>query len=1082
MSLARRTALAALSGVVMLLTLAVVSHAAPLWRIDSLANTTAAPGAQQRYIVQVTNVGDQPAPITTGGDPTNCSGGPAPEKCYVVRGTLPAGLTLSSVSGIGSCTIDAPSNSFTCPVSGSDPSDQVAAESPVNFFRRLTVTADVNPGAFGVLTASFSVSGGEAANSASTADPTRISSTLPPFGFDAFDASVTDPAGNPVSQAGAHPYEASTSIDFNTMPDPKPVSPNPFFGLLYPVEALKDLVVDLPPGFIGDPTIADQCTLADLVNGAGPSVQSLCPVTSQVGTVIVRLNGLGQTNILGPLPLYNMIPPPNEPARFAFDVLGTVVTLDATVRSGSDYGVTVKASDATELALAGVTATLWGVPSDPSHDLERACPGQLIPIRGGGICHSGAPLRAFLRNPTSCSDPGVGLPTTASMDSWENPGAFVSRTFRTHDLPGYPLDPSQWGRERGTENCSRVPFNPGLSGRPAAGARAGEPAGFSFDLTLPQNDDPNQIGESDLRKAVVTLPAGVRVSPAEADGLAGCSSADIALGSAAAPTCPDAAKIGSVTIDTPLLRDPLHGGIYLATPFDNPFGSLVAVYIVASGSGVVIKLPGQVSLDQTTGQITTTFDNNPQTPFSDVHLEFNDGPRAPLTLPSQCGTYRVHSELTSWSGAVVDIDSPFTVTQNDKGDSCPSTFSPTFRAGTENPVAGANSPFHMSLLRDDSDQELQSITLGMPEGLTARIANANLCSEVDAQHGTCPDSSKIGDVTVGAGAGPDPFYITNGRAYITGPYKGAPFGLSIVVPAVAGPFNLGNVNVRSALFVDKHDASVRVVTDPLPTILQGIPIDTRDVRVAVDKAGFMLNPTSCAVKAVSGAIASVEGATANVSSRFQVGECAILALKSRMPLDVGGAGHTSAGATTPLTTRLTMPSGGTNLRFVQVTLPKTINARLTVINHACTRAQFEADLRNCAHARVGTASAVTPLLRDPLRGNVYFVKNGHPLPDLFIALRGQVSFDLIGRITIPGSTRLRTTFTTVPDVPVRSFTLRLFGDSTKDASIGVAANLCAKSSRAQKAQLEFIGQNGKVLKINQALTVHGCPKPKKRGR
>jgi len=334
-------------------------------------------------------------------------------------------------------------------------------------------------------------------------------------------------------------------------------------------------------------------------------------------------------------------------------------------------------------------------------------------------------------------------------------------------------------------------------------------------------------------------------------------------------------------------------------------------------------------------------------------------------------------------------------------------------------------------------------------------------------------------VTVGAGSGPTPFYITDGGLYLTGPYKGAPFGLSVVVPAVAGPFDLGNVVVRQAIFIDKHTAALRVVSDPLPRILQGVTLGVRDVRVAIDKPGFFLNATSCAQKTIAGQIQAVTGQTAAVSNRYQAAECANLAFKPRMVLTVGGKGHLRSGQVTPLTTRITMPKGNANLRYVRVTLPGTLNARLTIIGDACTRAEFETDIAKCAHARAGTATAVTPLLRDPLRGNVYFVKNGHAIPDLFIALRGQVAFDLIGRITIVKNRYLRTTFNSAPDVPIRSFTLRLLGD-TKHGSVGLVANLCSAKAKKATAALDYIGQNGRVLQLHQRLAVRGCPKPKHR--
>ena len=415
-------------------------------------------------------------------------------------------------------------------------------------------------------------------------------------------------------------------------------------------------------------------------------------------------------------------------------------------------------------------------------------------------------------------------------------------------------------------------------------------------------------------------------------------------------------------------------------------------------------------------------------------------------------------------------DSSFTLNENATGQSCPSTFTPGFEAGTSNNSAGSSSSFVLRMSRDDEDQDLKSLTLDLPAGLTGRIASADLCPEANAAAGTCGEGSRVGNVTVGAGAGPNPFFITAGRAYLTGPYRGAPFGMSIVVPAKAGPFDLGDVSVRSALFVDKHTAEVRVVTDEFPTILQGIPLDVRDVRVNVNRPGFFLNPTSCARKTVRGVVESVEGARANVSSRFQAADCASLPVRPKMTLQVGGRRATQRGRTTPFTATLRQTPGQSALRTVRVTLPTTINARLTVINDACTRAEYEAG--NCEPSRTGSATAVTPLLRDPLRGGVYFVRNGNPLPDLFVRLRGQVDFDLVGRITIPGSKRLRTTFDMVPDVPVSSFTLRL--DGGRKGSVGNAANLCSRRGRAAKAELDFRGQNGKVLQVDQRLQIKGC--------
>ncbi len=1029
--------------------------AQPLWAMNATSDSTAVPGGQLTFHVDLLDLGE-----------VNSDGTP-----YSVTATLPVGMTGVSADGSAS--------GFSCPgAAGASMIVCTATNTALHgILDPLTFTVAVDSGAAGVLTARFDVVGGGAAP-ASTVRPVTVTSRAPSFGIDAFDAQVTaDASGTPFTQAAGHPFEASTAFEINSHTDPSVLVGDP-----QPVEPLKDATVDLPAGFVGDPTGVPQCTSAQLSNTAGPTPEPLCSPASQVGTATVLFNGqvisgvgLGNTSVL---PVFNLVPPPNVPARFGINAAGSIIVFDAGVRSGGDYGLTVRVHNVPEgLPILGTSVTFWGVPSDSSHDFERACSGVVGPGLGGPSCTSGEPARAFLRNPTSCTDTGVGLPTTLSVDSWFNPTSVQSRTVFSHALPAFPLSPADWGAQQGPTGCASVPFDPTLSAQPVDGSSAGAPAGMAFDITLPQSDDPTTIGESDLKKAVVTLPVGVRVSPASADGLAGCNSAQIALNSGSEPMCPDTSKLGDVTIDTPLLDVPVTGGIYLATPFDNPFNSLVAVYLVASAKGVVIKVPGQASLDPTTGQITTTFDNNPQLPFSRLHLEFKAGPRAPLTLPNACATYTTTAEFTGWSGKVVDTQNSFTLTHDARGNPCPSAFSPRFSAGTVSNTAGSTSSFALRLTRQDEDQDLSGLTVHMPSGLTGKVASAVLCSNADAANGTCPDGTKIGDVTVGAGAGPNPFYITNGRAYITGPYKGAPFGLSIVVPAVAGPFNLGNVNVRSALFVDKHDATLRVVTDPLPTILQGIPLDVRDIRVNIDKPNFIVNSTSCAVKSVTGVVASTAGATANVSDRYQAAECASLGFKPKMVLAVGGKGHLHRGAPTPFTTRVTMPRGDANLRFVRVTLPNTIDARLTVINDACTRAQFENDVAKCAHAKAGTAVAVTPLLRDPLRGNVYFVRNGHPIPDLFIALRGQVAFDLIGRVTIPGGTHLATTFDAAPDVPLTSFTLRLAGDR-KHGSVGAAADLCSAASKKQKAALDYIGQNGKVDQVDQALLVHGCAKPK----
>jgi uncharacterized repeat protein (TIGR01451 family) len=1018
--------------------------------LTSLANTTAAPGGTVDYFVTIANVGDQ----ATDGSP------------LTFQMSLPAGLSAVSVGPFPadvSPVWDCSGTSF--------PASTVSCTNPnvLDAHRNamLKVTASVDRGALGTLTASASVSGGGAAG-ASTVDPVRIAASPPGFGISAFEAQMTaDAQGDPFTQAGAHPAVLRTSILFNTTTNPKPL-----FGETWPVEPTKDIVVNLPPGVITDPTVAAKCTAQQIAGDGQLTGITQCPADSQIGvTSLLSTNGA----VLGnPLAVFNMVPPPGVPARFGFNVLGTVVTIDGSVRSSGDYGLTATVRDASEaLALSGTTLTLWGVPADPSHTFQRSCPGQLPVASDGPSCGADGPLRAFLRAPTSCTAPGVGLVTTLDVDSWFDPGVFQTSSSVSHDLPGFPADRSDWGAPVGISGCGAVPFAPGTAGAPGLPA-AGAPSAFSFDLTVPQSDDPAPaIGTSDLRKAVVTLPAGLRTSASAAYHLEGCSEGQIALHSDVAPTCPGASQIGTVSVVTPLLDVPLTGSVYLASPHENPFGSLLAIYLSAEGSGARVKLAGEIRPDPRTGQLTTVFDNQPQLPFSKLHLAFFGGPRAPLSVPAGCGIYTSTAVLTGWSGKTVSSTSTFRVSGDGHGGPCGPVFAPKISAGTTNVHAGRTTSLAVRLTRADSDQDFSYVRVDTPRGVTGKIAGVPLCPDANATLGTCPAASRIGTVLTGAGAGPDPFYLP-GKVFFTGPYRGAPFGLSIVVRAIAGPFDLGTVVVRSQVRVDRHTAQLHVIADPLPQILQGIPLGIKDIRIAVNRPHFMINPTSCTQKRVKATFVSAKGTIAHATDRFQVGGCAKLPLHPKLSLTVGGKGQDRRGNSTSLTATLTQTPGQANLRSVFVSLPATLNARLGVVQAACTQAQYLAG--NCENARAGSALAITPLLDQPLRGSVYFVKdpkkrNG-ALPNLVVALRGQVSFDLIGHITLPGNTQLATDFNAIPDVPITTFRLSLLNGT--HGPLGTLANLCSPRARKATATIAMRGQNGTLIQRHQHLHVRGC--------
>ncbi len=465
------------------------------------------------------------------------------------------------------------------------------------------------------------------------------------------------------------------------------------------------------------------------------------------------------------------------------------------------------------------------------------------------------------------------------MDSWQSPASFNADGSPNLSDPNWVSSTSESPPVTG---CDLLRFNASLSAQPET-TQADTPTGMNVELRIPQNEDPSALATPPLKKAVVTLPAGMSLNPSAAGGLAACSLAQIGLGNNIQPSCPEASKIGSVEVQTPALAGVLQGSIYLAAQDENPFHTLLAGYIAIDDptTGVLIKVPGRFDADPGTGQLTGTFDEAPQFPVGDLKLHFFGGPRAPLTTPQGCGTYTTTSSLTPWSAP--DSGPPATPSDSFPVNSgCVGAFSPAFTAGMTNNQAGAFSAFTATFTRTDQDQNMAGITVSTPPGLLGILKGVEQCPEPQASQGTCGAGSLIGHTTVAAGSGPNPFYVQDGQVFLTGPYKGAPsFGLSFVVPAVAGLFNLGTVVVRAAINVDPHTAQITVTSDPLPTILQGVPLDIRAVNVTIDRAGFMFNPTSCDPLTVTGTVTSTQGATENVSSRFQAANCANLPFKPK---------------------------------------------------------------------------------------------------------------------------------------------------------------------------------------------------------
>jgi hypothetical protein len=1068
---------------------------APAWTIRSLpAPTHFTPGdeaGRYQYEVRATNIGG----AATDGSP------------ITLTDTVPAGLTVKDVE----LPLRGPESAWDsfselCEVEASGAVETVRCTVPEQVPEaveptvlapaeqlRMVVLVSTPAGAEGsTLTNAVEVKGG-AAGSASATSRNEAGSEPAPAGLTDFGAALLGADGHSNRAAGSIPYQYATSFAVNTRAR-FPSSPSSSGDSRYFDPAggdVKDVRVALPPGLIGDPTVASRCS-AQQFNTSHTTepfpgivvVRNDCPDGSAVGLVVVeQLEGRGGTI---PVPLYNLVPPKGMPAQLGFQVLGAPFYIDTELRSGGDYGVTASLRNTTEIErVSAATVIVWGVPSDPRHDPVRGSCLNTSPQSHPyslGSCTSGLAVKRFLRSPTSCESP---LLTTMSFDTWTDPGAFVSATSTEPPLI----------------NCAPLDFSPTISAVPHTTV-ADSPTGLRFNLHLPQSADPNLLATADLRDAVITLPEGVTVNPASANGLAGCSPAEVDLHGPGPAQCPEAAKVGSVEIDTPLLDHPVEGAVYVANQNDNPFDSLLAIYIAVHDpqSGVVVKLAGHVVPDPNTGRLTTRFADNPQLPFEDFRVEFFDGPRAPLRTPATCGSYATTTALTPFSapesGPAATPSDSFTVTTAPGGGPCaPSEaaqpHSPSFSAGTLAPVAGSYSPLVTNLRREDGSQNLRGLKVTLPPGLVGRLAGIPYCPQSaieQAEHRkdpgegaleraapSCPAASQVGTATVGSGAGSSPVYV-QGKAYLAGPYRGAPLSLAVVTPAIAGPFDLGTVVVRAALYVDPETTRVTVASDPIPTILQGIPLDVRSISVNADRPGFTLNPTNCEPMAVRGEALSLANQIAPLAERFQVGGCRGLDFAPRLALRLEGASR-RAGNPRLIATLQARP-GEANIARAQVKLPAAAFLDNSHIKTICTRIQFAAD--QCPKASTyGRASATTPLLDYELTGPVYLSSSSHQLPDLMVKLKGPerqpIEVDLAGRTdSVHGA--LRNTFEAVPDAPVSRFRLELFGG--RRGLIELSRNLCAHPYRAS---VHLVGQNGK-LHDTRPLVGNSCREKRPKAR
>ena len=1010
-----------------------------------------------------------------------------------VRTKIPAGLEAVAMSG--RVNINGQNRGFaTCNV------EQLECDFDGELFpyQQLEVVVSVvvsGAGASSGAVTQASVEGG-GAGAARTLERPLHSGAGEASGVEEYNVTSEEPEGRPDSRAGSHPFQLTTTLNLDQALEQ--INTPQQHGIVGTPAALpKDFHFKLPPGLVGNPTPFSQCTDAQF-GKLLPGGRDECSPRTALGVATVTFfepNELGLTT--DQVPVFNLAPLAGEPARFGLIVDGALVTLDVSVRTGSDYGVTVNVDNVSELVgIVASDVTIWGVPGDPRHDTQRgwACLkediGEEVPGESCDPENQQHPL-PFLSLPTICAG---ALQSSAEEDTWQDAGVFTQfgLTEPMVSLVG----------------CNHLPFTPGISVAPDV-TEASAPTGLTVDVHFPLRGeaDPAGVVESTLKNTTVALPEGVTVNPAGAGGLEACSEGQIGyLGAESAPSedllftpglptpfCPNGAKVGTVEIETPLLPNPLKGGVYLASQEANPFGSLIALYLVAQDpvSGTLVKLAGHVSLNEQTGQVVTSFNNAPPLPFANLRLHFFEGARAALSTPARCGAYAASAAFAPWSGEANVTASPgFTISSGPGGKPCTgvSPFAPSLAAGTSDINAGAFSPLTTSISREDGEQQLQSVQLHFPAGVSGILTGVKLCHEAEANAGSCGQESLIGHSTASVGVGDQPYTVTGGEVFLTESYQGAPFGVSIVTPAVAGPFNLGKVVVRGKVEVDPRSAALTVSTGTIPHILDGIPLDIKRVNVTIDRPHFSFNPTNCDPLSIDGGVSSVEGAQASLGASFQLANCAVL--KFTPKIAVSTAGHGSKPKGTSLHFKISYPahSMGSQAWFeeTKIDLPKQLPARNTTLQQACLAHVFEIERARCpAGSKIGTATVHTPVLPVPLTGPIYFVSyGGAKFPEAVFVLKGYgVTIELHGETFISKAGITSATFRNTPDVPFENIEVAIPAGRFSEFGINLPEkdhyDLCGHKLSMPTL---FKAQNGLEIHQNTPISVTGCPKAHKKSK
>jgi len=848
-------------------------------------------------------------------------------------------------------------------------------------------------------------------------------------------------------QAGGHPPHGITDFTVKTN------------GGGEPEGKISHIRTDVGPGVSTNPEAVPKCSNAEFGTevATGFFLEPHCNAATEIGEnkVKVFIEGVGPFELHGPA--YNLEQTPGLASLFGVSVqLPTFLTkvlfagtplenttlyvhtlIEGHVEWASDYHDYFEIKVSTALPLISSRLTFKGNIGT-----------------GTGSIGSGG----FLTNPTSCT--GVGPQTTSTLTLETLEGAKAEEKYTT---------------KVGTEGCkgeapfAAVPFAPTLALH-AETPQSDEPDGIVTELGTPHNLSPTGIDSSQLETATVTLPEGMTLNPSAASGLEACTPAQARITSkTAGVACPVGSKVGTVTLNVPgLPAESLTGNLYLGGPESGPItGPPYTMYVDAESTkyGISVRLKGSVEANATTGRVTATFAKNPEQPFSNLILHLRGGGLAPIANPLLCGNATTLTSLVPYTGTATQSPaSAFEVTGC--GSSVPFKWSQS--SATVPTTGGATSAYTFTLSRADGQQYLEKTSVTLPPGLVGKIPAVALCAEAQANAGTCPVASKVGVVLAEAGSGsPFPF---SGNVYLTEKYQGAPYGLSIVVPVVAGPFNLGTEVTRSKIEVNPNTARVTVNTPKLPTIRGGIPVRLRTLKVAIVAPNYILNPTNCGVFQTESLLTSTLNATQNVSTPFQATGCSGLAFKPSFKAATTALTSKKNGAS--LETTLNQPGKEANIKSAVVTLPKAMPSRLTTLQKACPAATFNANPFGCpSGSYVGGARANTPVLPNKMTGPAVLVSHGGAaFPDLDLVLEANGV-----RVIVVGNTNIvkgitTTSFLTTPDVPVTSITVNL--PTGPHSALGAVANFCTTSLVMPTT---ITGQNGKVVKQNTKIAVAKCP-------